>query len=182
MPSGLTIALVTLAQASSPAPSVAPPAATAPPPGTVERVCEPSKNPGTGDIVICAPKPQGYRLNPDVLEAKRELKSGGRPKSQEERMQPPSSCAVGPAGCQYAGINLIAAAVTAATIATRIAKGQEVGSMFVTDPHPDEYHLYLDAKARREQKEAEAKAKAVAEQARKAAGAAPSAPAAQSKQ
>jgi hypothetical protein len=27
--------------------------------------------------------------------------------------------------------------------------------MFVTDPHPDEYHLYLMAKARREAREAE---------------------------
>jgi hypothetical protein len=32
--------------------------------------------------------------------------------------------------------------------------------MFVTDPHPDEYHLYLMAKARREAAEAEKAAEA----------------------
>jgi len=66
--------------------------------------------------------------------------------------------------CVNAGINLLAAALTAAELAKRLAAGQEVGSMFLTDPHPDEYHLYLAAKARREaeeeQKAAAAKAKA----------------------
>ena len=68
--------------------------------------------------------------------------------------------------CMNAGINLLAAAVTAAEMAKRLAAGQEVGSMFLTDPQPDEYHLYLMAKARREaeeaQKAADAKAKAAA--------------------
>jgi hypothetical protein len=90
-------------------------------------------------------------------------------------MQVQDNFAVGPAGCQYAGINLLAAAVTAATMATRLAKGEEIGSMFQTDPHPDEYHLYLAAKARREAKEAEAKARAVAAAAKQAQAAAPAA-------
>jgi hypothetical protein len=187
MPAGLPILFVMLAQAASAAPAspaeaqktYGPEAAVAPkppaPPANPEqRECtNTSKDPNSPEIVICAPRPQGYRLNPDVLEAKREMRSGGPPKSQQQRMQLSNNCAVGPAGCQYAGINLLAAAVTAATMAGRLAKGQEIGSMFQTDPHPDEYHLYLAAKARREAKEAEAKAKAVAAAAKAAQASAP---------
>lgn len=174
MSAGLPVLLAMLAQAASPPPveaqkaygpeaAVAPKAAPTPPAGPEQRDCtNSSKDPNSPEIVICAPRPQGYRLDPDVLEAKREMRSGGPPKSQQQRMQQPDNCAVGPAGCQYAGINLLAAAVTAATMAGRLAKGEEIGSMFQTDPHPDEYQLYLAAKARREAREAEAKAKAVA--------------------
>jgi uncharacterized membrane protein YqiK len=63
-------------------------------------------------------------------------------------------------------INLLAAAATLGEMADRLSKGQEVGSMFVTDPHPSEYQLYLEAKREREAKEAEAKAKIVAAKAR----------------
>src|SRR5438045_1319408 len=56
----------------------------------------------------------------------------------------------------------------AAEMAARLSKGQEIGSMFVTDPHPSEYQLYLAAKAEREAKEAEAKAKALAAKAKAA--------------
>jgi len=189
MPAGVPIALLMLAQAAGASlsnPSEArkvygPEAAVAPRPpapsaNQEQRDCtNRSKDPNSPEIVICAPRPQGYRLNPDVLEAKREMRSGGLPKSQEQRMQQPNNCAVGPAGCQYAGINLLAAAVTAATMAARLAKGQEIGSMFQTDPHPDEYHLYLAAKARREAKEAEARARAVAAAARASQASAPAA-------
>ena len=114
-------------------------------------------------IVICAPKSQGYRLNPDVLEAKREVRSGGRPPRPGMGVMRDNSCAtVGPAGCFNAGINLIGVALTAAEMASRIAQGKEIGSMFVTDPHPSEYQLYQMAKARREAREAEAAAKAKA--------------------
>jgi len=83
---------------------------------------------------------------------------------------------VGEAGCIGAnpGINLIGAALTAAEIAARLARGQEIGSLFVTDPQPSEYQLYQEAKREREAKEAEAaaaaKAKAAAGQAPTAAG------------
>jgi hypothetical protein len=65
-------------------------------------------------------------------------------------------------GCQQAGINLIGAALTAAEMAKRLSQGKEIGSMFITDPHPSEYQLYLAAKARREQEEAQKKAVAAA--------------------
>jgi hypothetical protein len=40
-------------------------------------------------------------------------------------------------------------------MAERLAKGQEVGSMFVTDPRPSEYQLYQMAKERREAEQAQ---------------------------
>jgi len=55
--------------------------------------------------------------------------------------------------------------VVAEQIGERLAKGQEVGSIFATDPQSGEYQLYLEAKHRREEKEAQAKAKAVQAQA-----------------
>ncbi|HEX3677660.1 MAG TPA: hypothetical protein VHU79_09765 [Sphingomicrobium sp.] len=105
-------------------------------------------------IVICTERPQGYRLDPDVMEAKREKRSPGPPVRPGGRVIPDCTN-VGPQPCMTAGINLIGAALTAAQMAQRLAKGQEVGSMFQTDPHPSEYQLYQMAKARREAKEAQ---------------------------
>ena len=83
---------------------------------------------------------------------------------------------VGPAGCVFdaPGINLLAAAATVGKISERLAKGQEIGSIFVTDPQLTEYQYYQLAKAKREasQAAAEAKAKAVAAKANPAAGSA----------
>jgi hypothetical protein len=70
---------------------------------------------------------------------------------------------VGPAGCITApGINLLAAALTAAEMADRISKGEEIGSMFMTTPTPTEYDLYVEAKRQREAEESEKAAKAKA--------------------
>jgi hypothetical protein len=125
--------------------------------------CSPSApNPDSSQIVICAPKPQGYRIDPDVLEAKREKKEAlaGRHKPPENYKD--HSCkVVGPAPCMDAPmVNLLGAVATAAEMAERLAKGEEIGSMFVTDPQPTEYQLYLEAKKRREAKEGEAAIKA----------------------
>ena len=115
-------------------------------------------------IVICTQRPQGYRLNPDVMEAKRETHGAGRPVRPGGTIIP--DCAtVGPQPCLSAGIPIIGAALTAAEMAKRLAKGEEVGSMFVTDPHPTEYQLYQMAKARREAEEAEKAAARVKAQA-----------------
>ena len=186
MPAGLLFAIALLAESAGaastdPTPpakaSAAPaygPTPPAPPrkPVKAEPVkaatgCAPAAmNPKTGEIVVCAQRPQGYRLDPDVLEAKREMRGGGRPK-RPEQMRDNSCATIGPMGCRGgAGINLLAAAITAAAMADRLSKGQEIGSMFVTDPQPTEYQLYQEAKQRREAKEAEvaaaAKAKAKA--------------------
>jgi hypothetical protein len=150
------------------------PAPPKPPVKTTVSTCAPAHvSADTREIVVCAQKPQGYRLDPDVMEAKREKHSGGRPK-RPDRMRDNSCASVGPAGCigAGAGIDLLGAAMVLGTMATKAVKGENVGKMFVTDPQPTEYQLYVEAKRRREAKEAEAAAaaKAKAAQAAKAAG------------
>jgi hypothetical protein len=164
MPAGLALVLLAQAAVAGTPEAPAQPAKT-PAPAAQDGCTNETPKPNTSQIVICAPKPQGYRLNPDVIEAKREIRGAGRPRNPHEPFRDtPCASGVGPAPCFSAGINLIAAALTAAEMAKRLSEGKEVGSMFVTDPHPDEYHLYLMAKARREAREKEqaaaAKAKA----------------------
>lgn len=180
MPAGLTVAIAALLQVASDAPVTPPPVSPAsaygpaapvvpkpkPVAKTVDDACAAQHSANTREIVICAQRPNGYRLNPDVLEARREMRSGGRPHNPHEMYRDNSCSTVGPMGCRgQAGINLVAAAITAATMAKRLAKGEEIGSMFETDPHPSEYQLYVEAKHRREVREAEAAAKAKAAQA-----------------
>ena len=169
MPLGLSVAILLTAQAAYGPATPEPPA---PPPtlsGTAERDCmAQNKDPNAQQIVICAPKPQGYRLPPDVVEARRMKKQGDsvRPKNQREPYAE-NNCAVGPMGCGGApAVNLIAMAAVAAEIGARLAKGQEVGTIFETTPASGEYALYREAKQRREEREAEAaaaKVKAAAE-------------------
>lgn len=159
---GSSVALVILAQAAQQPPATNPPAtagSTAKPGDCSDRTISSSDSDGT-TILICAQRPEGYRLNPDVMEAKREMRSGGRPRRPSTEAPPPDCATVGPAPCVNAGINLLAAAAVAAEMGKRLATGQEIGSMFVTDPHPDEYQLYQMAKARREAEEAEKAAEA----------------------
>ena len=152
------------------------PVAPKPPSKTVAEACPvqvPSAD--TREIVVCAVKPQGYRIDPDVLAAKKAKKQAlaGRPRPPE-RLDDRSCAVVGPAGCVFdaPGINLLAAAATVGKISERLAKGQEIGSIFVTDPQLTEYQYYQLAKAEREatQAAAEAKAKTVAAKANAAAG------------
>ena len=182
MLAGPSVAIALLAEVASAQP--APPKPPPPPAELQTKAAErcptlpPTAQPG--EIVVCGQKPEGYRLDPDVLTAKREMRSGGRPR-RPERYRDTSCAVVGEAGCIGAtpGINLFGAAMTAAQIAARLAKGQEIGSIFVTDPQPSEYQLYLEAKRDREAKEAEAaavkaaKAKAAAASAAAGSGASP---------
>lgn len=204
MPVGLSVVFALLAQAASAAPANPPPPqdraspeygppipivrAAAKPPVKIaaDTSCETARaSADTREIVVCAQRPQGYRLDPDVLEAQRELRNirHGRP-NRPLGTAPYNPCAtVGPFGCRGgAMINIVQAAITAATMAQRLAKGEEIGSMFITDPQPDEYQLYVEIKHRREAEEAAAKAKAKAAAAATTATATPpdSAPAAQS--
>ena len=171
----MPIAIALLAQVAGVAPASAAPADPAPPAnGQVVAAGEVQANGGVktadrcptlpataqpGEIVVCGKRPEGYRLDPDVMAAKRALHGGGRPR-RPDRMVDKSCAVVGEAGCIGAnqGINLIGAALTAAEIAARLAKGQEIGSIFITDPQPSEYQLYQEAKREREAKEAEAAA------------------------
>jgi hypothetical protein len=158
------VALAAAAQATTAAPAAkaAPtaPAATsaAKPKSDGDQCADAKQSSNEREIVICAQRPNGYRLNPDIMEAKRELKKGA-PAPPLGRYSRPDCATVGPIPCTSAGINLVGAALAAATMVEKAVKGEDVGQMFVTDPHPDEYHLYLMAKARREQEQAEAAAK-----------------------
>jgi hypothetical protein len=58
-------------------------------------------------------------------------------------------------------------------MAQRLSKGQEIGSMFQTQPTSSEYQLYLEAKKQREEAEANKAAKAKAAAAQAAADSAP---------
>lgn len=156
----LPVALVALAQSASAAPPAASPSkATATTP--VPDGCR-STLPGADSrvIIVCGQRPQGYRIDPDVIEARREARNHTRPKPPE--MMKDNPCAtVGPMGCRGgANIDVVSAALVAAQMLAKAAKGENVGKMFVTDPQPTEYQLYQEAKREREQKEADAAAKA----------------------
>ena len=185
MPAGFPVVVLALAQAAATPPAEAGaqrPAATDARPPTSD--CSPRvPEPGKSEIVICAEKPQGYRLNPDVMKARKELRSGGRPTRPGPVIMGDDSCkVVGPAPCRNAPMfNLVAAALTAAEMAKRLSEGKEVGSLLVTDPHPSEYQLYLQAKREREAKEEEAKAKAAVAKIKAEAAAAKTAEQSQSK-
>lgn len=159
----LTVAAAVMGQAAAAsAPAAAPPEAAKP----AEPGCSPSApDPNSREIIVCALKPQGYRIDPDVIAAKKAKKraEAGRPVSPQ--MPKDRSCAVvGPAGCTFdpPGINLLAAAATLGEIADRLSKGKEIGSIFVTDPQMTEYQYYQAAKKEREAKAAEAVAKKAA--------------------
>lgn len=164
MPLGFPVAMVLLAQAAAAAAPAPPQTAASAPVKNADQACKDDMaKADTREIVICAQKPQGYRLNPDVMQAKRAIRSGGRPtRPGPGGYHDNSRCVVGPEGCPSYGINLIGAALTAGEMASRLAKGQEIGSMFITDPHPSEYQLYQEYKREREAAEAAKKAKAAA--------------------
>lgn len=154
-----------LAQSAAAAPADAPPPSAQP--EAAADSCQPTGlSPDSNVIVVCAIKPDGYRINPDVMQARREMKSGGTP-VRPGTVPDGNGCAtVGPMGCRgVPTVNMLAVAATAAEISQRLAKGEEIGSVFVTDPHPSEYQLYLQAKRQREAKVAAAKAKAAHEKA-----------------
>lgn len=165
MAAGLTLAIALLAQTAGAAPATAP-AQPAPQPVRPAEACGPGPaNAEPGEIFVCAPRPQGYRIDPDVLEANR-AKRSGRPK-RPERMVDNSCASVGPMGCTGlggAGIDLLGAAMVLGTMANKAMRGENVGEMFVTDRQPTEYELYKEAKREREAREAEVAAAAKAKE------------------
>lgn len=179
MPIGLPVALALLAEGVAYGPAApAPPKPAAK--ATPQDSCDTARaNADSREIVICAQRSSGYRLNPDVVEAKREGRAAlaGRLKTPREKMAI-NECAF---SCYTGSPDLLAAAIGAVTMAKRLAEGKEVGSMFVTRPQTDEYHRYLQAKQRREAREAAEKAAAIiaaakAEQAKSLAAGAPARP------
>jgi hypothetical protein len=172
MPVAFSFALIALAQAASatpptstPAPSATATKATSVPAPDRPDGCEPQPRGDSRTIVVCAPKPQGYRIDPDVLEARREARNHTQPKPPETMKY--NNCAtVGPMGCRgNVGIDLANAAAVLGEMVARASQGGNVGQMFVTEPQQSEYQLYVEAKKRREAEEAKAaaaKAKAAA--------------------
>ncbi len=166
MVSGL--AMVMLAQAAASGTAYGPPEPAPSKPASVaakapaDPCTTPDPKADQRDIVVCAQRPQGYRIDPDVMRARKSYREHLRPKPPERFVE--TSCrSVGPMGCgPPAGINLIGAALTAAEMAKRLAAGKEIGSMFVTDPQPSEYQLYQMAKHEREAREAQKAAEATA--------------------
>lgn len=162
----MALAISTAAQAqpaATAAPSAYGPATPAPPPKKVEPApAEPCPTPRptveNPEIFVCVTRPEGYRIDPDIVAAERARKANKKLK-RPERMVDRSCSSVGPMGCRGAGgINPVAVALTAAEMARRASTGGNVGEMFITDPQPDEYQLYLEAKREREARDAEAKA------------------------
>src|SRR6476659_2163613 len=99
MPVGLPVAIMLLAaQATTTAPATQHAQQASDRKAAEKRCPTPGPPPASGEIVICVERPHGYRLNPDVMEARREIRSGGRPKPPENYKD--TSCtAVGPMGC-----------------------------------------------------------------------------------
>src|SRR5512133_4277989 len=120
MPFGLPVAFALLAQAAaaSPAPGsdarYGPVPAAAPPPKVSTeptRECvNQNQNPNGNEIIVCAIKPEGYRLPPDIVEARRLKKQGitGPPHNPHESYADRSCANVGPMGCRGTqAINLL---------------------------------------------------------------------------
>lgn len=173
MAPGISVALALLAQAGAASYGPDAPAKPAAPVQNSEKQCVPPAPTANSDreVIVCAVKPQGYRIDPDVMAArkskKRQMAGGAKP---PENFKQNNCATIGPMGCRGGPtINLLAAAATAAEMARRLSTGQEIGSMFVTDPQKTEYDFYKEAKAEREAKEAAAAAKAKAKAAATAA-------------
>lgn len=176
MPAGLSFVLAAAAQAAAAPSSAAGPvaAATAPaaPPKDAQRDCRtpPVPDPNSRDIVVCAERPNGYRIDPDLLAAKRAKKNGEsiRPRNPHETYANRNCATIGPMGCRgQATVDVFTAAAAVAAMAQRLSQGQPIGPMFQTQPTMSEYQLYQAAKKQREAEETEkaAKAKAAAAQA-----------------
>ena len=155
--SGLAISLAALLATAQPAE----PAAQPPPeqPAAKEDCRTTTPTPDKDEIVVCAERQEGYRINPDVMEASRAVKQRGqRPKIIDNGTRAPTLCEhIG--GCSaLESLNIVNTALIAAQLLARAAQGESVGDMFKPQPEPTEYQLYLDAKRNREAREAEVEA------------------------
>jgi len=119
----------------------------------VPQTCKTAALTEPGVIVVCAERPQGYRLDPDVIMARKEAHNHTLPKGRE-LLRDTACASVGPAGCiNKPAINVIGAAGTAVAMVRTAMAGGNVGKMFVTDPQMTEYDYYQAAKQQREEAE-----------------------------
>ena len=136
------------------------PGAYGPPPPTPvdnrgKAAAEPCQSPESRDIVVCAQRKQGLRLDPDVAEARRTADAASR-STTAPTPTAQASCSSLPQGCGtgLAGLDLLNVAVVVATTAVKAAKGEDWKKVLRTGG-PDEYQLYLQAKQEREAREQE---------------------------
>jgi hypothetical protein len=107
------------------------------------------------DIVVCAQRGHGYRLDSNVMDARREAESRSRNATAALPLAQ-AVCSAAPSGCGNGleGLDLVNVAFVAGTMAVKAAKGKDWTGALGTGG-PDEYQLYLQAKREREQHEAD---------------------------
>ncbi|GAA4035485.1 hypothetical protein GCM10022281_14850 [Sphingomonas rosea] len=109
----------------------------------LDRTAEP------GVILVCG-KQEDFRIDPVVLEARKRLHNNLRPRPREKFAD--TTCkTVGPMGCiGQSSFEVFSALGAAVTMAQKLASGQNVGKMFVTEHDPSEYELYQEIKREKE--------------------------------
>ena len=134
--------------------------AAPPEPKPLQVVEDNCKSRDPDEIVVCAEKPEGYRIDPSVMGAQREAENASRSASAAVPAAQ-ASCSASPSGCGSGleGLDLLNVAVVLGTMAVRAAKGDDWTKAFKTGG-PDEYQLYQQAKRRREAHDAEREAAA----------------------
>ena len=120
-------------------------------------VADPCRSQDSRDIVVCAQRKQGLRIDTDVVDARRQAESNARaatatvPAAQANCSATPQGCGTGLAGLDLANVALVVA-----TTAVKAAKGED-WTKALKPGGPDEYQLYLQAKQEREAREQEAR-------------------------
>ncbi|RST30097.1 hypothetical protein HMF7854_04100 [Sphingomonas ginkgonis] len=108
-----------------------------------------ARTPEPGVILVCG-RPDTYRIDPDLLLAKRLVHNQVQQPRPPERLEDRSCQVVGTMGCiNTPTINVFQAVMTAATMVKTAATGGNVGKMFVTGHELSEYELYKRARERR---------------------------------
>ncbi|GLR48671.1 hypothetical protein [Sphingomonas astaxanthinifaciens] len=105
-----------------------------------------------GVILVCG-KRQDYRIDPDVMAARKMVKNQSAPRGPERFVD--TSCqVVGPMGCiNQPTINVVGAAATAVAVAQALATGGDVGKILQTGHELTEYEIYQLLKREREVEE-----------------------------
>lgn len=109
----------------------------------------------TRGIVVCGQRREGYRLDPNVIEAKREMETNSRSANAEV----PAAqliCSVQPMGCGKGmeSLDLANVAIVLGTTAIRAVKGEDWTKKLVPG-RQGEYQLYKQAEQRRKAQDAE---------------------------
>lgn len=113
--------------------------------------CQPQE---ARNIVVCGQRREGFRLDPDVMEAKREVETDSRSASSKVPTAQ-AACSPQPMGCGKSldSFDLANVAIVLGTSAIRAAKGEVWTKAFKTGG-PDEYQQYQQAKQRRKAQDA----------------------------